>query len=417
MRYAILIVGAGLWLLAAVGNLEAQTKDKGKPTTKDKDAAKDKAADKDAAMEVTEVGGKKLDKWIAEIRHADPGVRENAIRTVPYFGRPARKAVKALITELKDLDPSLRVNAAISLGLIGMDEADLTEGVNALKRVLQTDNQVNVKFQAAMTLGKLGADAKAAAPELRKALLDPYASWELRQAAALALAGTGWEVKELEEGGTKRSFWVAEPKTVKELVTAAKTDGSATVRKQALTSLIYLGMPYDPADLQNEKTGLLAVIRQKNQDPIVGIWARVAYMRVDKISEVYLKDISHLLKHNDLPVRTNAAQALAAIGPSANSGVSDLLVALEDKDPLVVVAAMSALVQIADDSTAVVTALERLEKETKNDVLKQAAKQAIEQLKIRANEIREENLKAPKPPDAKMPKGSDAKTPPKKKNP
>src|SRR5262249_1667823 len=146
---------------------------------------------------------------------------------------------------LRDSDPSLRVNAAISLGLIGMDEADLAEGVRALTRVVANDNQVNVKYQAVITLGKLGADAKSATPQLRTALLDVYSSWEMRQAAALALAGTGWELKESETKDPKQSFWAADPKAVSALVTAAQKDSSAKVRQQALTSLIYLGMPND----------------------------------------------------------------------------------------------------------------------------------------------------------------------------
>jgi HEAT repeat protein len=401
MRYAIMIVGTCLGLLAVGGVLGAQTKDKD--------------ADKEKQSELTEINGKKLAEWIADIKHSDPAMRENAIRTVPAFGRAARKAVKALINELRDQDPSLRVNAAISLGLIGMDEADRTEGVRALIRVLSTDTQINVKYQAALTLGKLGADAKAATPLLRTVLLDPYyGSWELRQAAALALAGTGWELKESETKNPKDSYWVCDPKAVGALVTAAQKDSSSKVRMQALTSLIYLGMPNDRSVLDNEKTGLLAILRDKHQDPVIGIWARVALMRVDKLSDTYLKDIGEKLKHPELAVRTNAAQALAAIGPSASSRVTDLLAALHDKYPLVTVAAINALVQIGDDSPPVMTALDKLADGTKDEGLKQYTKNASEQLKVRANEVRQANLNAPKGPELKA---TDPKDPPKKKVP
>jgi HEAT repeat protein len=398
MRYAILIVGACLGLVASGGVLGAQTKDK--------------EADKE--KELTEINGKKLPQWIAEIKHSDPAVRENAIRTVPLFGKPARKAVKALINELRDLDPSLRVNAAISLGLIGMDEADLTEGVRALIRVLTSDAQINVKYHAAIALGKVGADAKAATPALRTALLDLRGSWELRQAAALALAGTAWELIESETKDPKQSYWAADPKAVGALLTAAKNDSSTKVRMQALTSLIYLGMPNDRTVHENEKMSLLAILRDKHLDPIIGIWTRVALMRVDKISDVYLKDIAQMLKHPDLAVRTNAAQALAAIGPSASPRVNDLLDALFDKDPLVAVAAVAALVQIGDDSPPVVAALNKLADGTKDEGLKQYTKKASDQLKVRANEIRAAILKAPKGPD---PKGADPNAPAKKKVP
>jgi HEAT repeat protein len=392
MRYFILIVGAWFGLLASGGILAAQNKPKEKEP--------DKEREKD--HEITEIGGKKLAQWIAEIRHpTDAAIRDYAIRTVPLFGKSARKAVKALINELRDPDASLRVNAAISLGLIGMDEGDLAEGVSALGRVVTTDPQINVRYQAALTLGKLGADAKAASPKLRVALVDPY-NWELRQAAALALAGTGWELKETQPNSPQQAIWVAEPKTVAALVSAAKTDKCAKVRLQALTSLLYLGMPVDPKDLQNEKTALHLVL--KDPDPTVGIWARVALMRIDKVSELYLKDISQLLKHADVSVRTNAAQALAAIGPSSRSRVQDLLRALNDKEPLVLIAVIAALVQIGEDSEEVRGALQRLIDGTKDEGQKVFVTKALEQLKLKAEELRKGELLAPKGPDPKAPK-------------
>jgi HEAT repeat protein len=276
--------------------------------------------------------------------------------------------------------------------------------------VLTSDSQINVRYQAAITLGKVGADAKEASPQLRSALLDRYSSWELRQAAALALAGTGWELKETDPNNPKAAIWVAEPKTVAALVSIAKQDVSAKVRQQALNSLIYLGMPHNPTDLQNEKTGLQAVL--KDHDPIVAIWARVALMRIDKLSEVYLKDIANQLKHPDLPVRIAAAQALGMIGPSAKSRAPDLVHALNEKDALLTMAILNALVQLADDSPTVVNGLDQLKNGTQNEALKQLVDKAKEQLKLRAEEFRKGELQTPKGPD-KM-KGTDPKAPKKK---
>src|ERR1700687_2801432 len=83
------------------------------------------AQDDPADKKIDRIGGKNLDQWIAEILNQDPGVREKAIRTVVLFGPAARKAGKKLITELNDTDPSLRVNAIMALGEIGMNEEDL----------------------------------------------------------------------------------------------------------------------------------------------------------------------------------------------------------------------------------------------------------------------------------------------------
>src|SRR6266849_3185621 len=69
----------------------------------------------------TEIAGKSLEQWVDEIRSTDPGVVENAIRTVLHFGRDARKAGPNLILQLDSLDASLRANAAIALGTLNKE--------------------------------------------------------------------------------------------------------------------------------------------------------------------------------------------------------------------------------------------------------------------------------------------------------
>src|SRR5207247_7974983 len=97
----------------------------------------------------------------------------------------AKTAAPALINELTDRDVSLRVNATITLGIVGMEEKDIPAGVSALIRLL-TDTQSIVRYQAAMALGRLGRDARPAIPALLNTIKDS-SSWEIRKAAAFAL--------------------------------------------------------------------------------------------------------------------------------------------------------------------------------------------------------------------------------------
>src|SRR5262249_54137464 len=302
--------------------------------------------------EEKEIGGKKLKQWIAEIRHQDPGVRENAIRTVMLFGKDARKAGKALILELKDADPSLRSNAAIVIGTVGLEADDVEEGVKGLGRLVQSDNQAVVRVQAALALSTFGHDAKAAIPQLVAAARDTFASWEVRRAAAIALATVALDPK---DGPDSRAI-VA-------LTGNVRSDPCNKVRLHALSSLIILGKPPptpagDPqtsaqreaqaAALRGEKTALEAAIR--DPDKLVSLWARVALMRIDKVSEAHLIQIGLALKSTDTTLRVNAAQALGMIGSEGKSQVSHLIAALKDKEPVVVASAAAALAFMGEDA-------------------------------------------------------------------
>ncbi len=312
------------------------------------------------------IAGKNLKQWIAETRHADPGVRENALRTLPLFGKEARKAGHALITELTDQDTSLRVNAIIAIGLIGLDGDNLEAGVKGLSKLLLNDSQHINRMQAAVALGRLGTDAKAALPALCSAVRDTYNnSWETRRAAAIALRTVAAE----KEG--------PDPKAIHALARAA-SDVCEKVRLEALMSLIYLGRPHQKADFESEKASLDRLIH--GRDLLVALWARVALMRIDKVSETHIRVLGQMLRSTNLAYRVNAANALGMIGPEAKSQVPDLIEALDDKDETVIAAAVTALALMGDEASRAIPALMKLT-EGKNEVLKELAKQAVETIK------------------------------------
>ncbi|HEV3205278.1 MAG TPA: HEAT repeat domain-containing protein [Gemmataceae bacterium] len=336
------------------------------------------------------VGGKKIDQWIAEIRSPDPGVREKAIRAVTlYDKKEGRKACRALIVELADQDVSLRVNAVMALGMIGFDEENLKRGVEALARLVANDPQQIVQLQAAATLSTIGPDAKAAIPQLVLAVRNTYTSWEVRKAAAAALR----TVALAKEGPDPRAF----PALIGTL-----GDISTEVRLEALMSLIILGAPSDSNDLQKAKLAFEKAIKDK--DKVVSIWARVALMRIDKISELHLIAIGQMLKALEVPVRVNAASALGAMGPEAGSQVSHLIEALNDTEETVIAGAIAALGLMGDEGEKAISALTPFTT-SQNEFFKLLAIEAITKISDKNARPKKEVLKPDlKKPDPKKPK-------------
>jgi HEAT repeat protein len=292
-------------------------------------------------------------------------VRQTAIQTVILFGQPARKAGKALIRELDDADPDLRVNAAIALGAIGLDGDDLDKGVKRLGKALTQDRESIVRLQAAAALGHFGTSAKAAIPQLVMAVKDTYTSFTIRKTAAMALGAVAIDRKEGPD-----------PAAVSGLMLALN-DPAAAVRHEALRALITLGAP-SQADLKRrEKTALERLLH--DNDKLMVLWSRMALMRIDKVSEYHLRYIAGLLQDRDPLVRANAAQALGVVGAEAKAHVGELAAALKDKEGVVVLAAVVALGVMREHAQAAVPALTRLT-EDKNEVLSKAAQQAIDQI-------------------------------------
>ena len=139
---------------------------------------------------VTEVGGKTLSQWIADLKHADPSVREEAIRAIVLFGPAASEAVPHLVDRLQDNDASPRCKAVIALGMIKIDEKYRSHVVDAVGTRLMDDSQAMVRYDAAVTLAELGADSKGALAAILHGVEDP-SSWEIRRVAIEALVVAG----------------------------------------------------------------------------------------------------------------------------------------------------------------------------------------------------------------------------------
>lgn len=313
--------------------------------------------------------GKTMYDWMNVLKkETDPGARIRAINALKFYGVEAREAVPLILKALHDSDASVRVNAVIALGLIGFDAKDLAEGVNALKSMLNPREEGIVKYQAARALGRLGPDAAPAIPGLLLAIRSTVSS-EIRQAAAYALGSAGWDS---QRGPDSRA--------INALLAALQQDRSAEVRMEALFSIIVLGPPLQRVEKDAERRALEVHTRDKSK--IVQIWARVALMRLDKVSPHHLEPIAKLLKDPEMRVRMNAARAFAIMGQDAKANVRDLVYALDDKELDVLIWVCIALGQMRDGGQEALPKLEGLA-EHQDPRVKQAASEAIGNIKAK----------------------------------
>jgi HEAT repeat protein len=357
MRFSSICLAAGLLILGpalAVGAPEKPDKE-GSQSSKEPEIPKD-------------VGGKTIDQWIKDMYDLDPSVREAAIQAVVQFGRGARKAVPALLTETQDRDASIRTHAAIALGTIGFDEKDLKRGVAALVRLL-SDSQAVVRYQATMALGRIGPDASEATSYLSTYTVKDGSSWPIRKAAAFALGSVAGK----EKGDP-------DVKAVNGLVYAMSNDPSSHVKLEALMSLIILGPPKSDSSKEAAEAVFKRLTRDKNH--VLAIWAHVSLIRYDKVTKGHVVAIAEMLTSQDQMTRMHALRALGGLGTDAKDAVSFLQKAAQAKDPATRQVALMALTTIADPRTAVQDLTEGLQ--DKEPTVRVTAAQQLGKLGISA---------------------------------
>jgi HEAT repeat protein len=302
----------------------------------------------------TRFSGKTLEQWVAEIKHGDPGRREAAIRIVPYFGKAAAvEAVPALLTVLKnDPDASCKVHAALTMTVLAphVKDADASEAVKVLISRLELDQQAIVRLHVVWALGAFGPEASAAIPILIRHIHDPL-SWELRQAALNSLASVS---RGAGRAGPDKDAIAA----VAKLITSSD-EKSGQVRLAAVNALHVLGKG-KPEEKELALTKAALTKATRDADNSVAIWAWVALMALDKVSESGLSEVVRYLKDKDSMVRVAAVMALGSLGADGKAKMNDIIDRLDDSDPLVVAAAVEVLGGFGKDATPAVTALRRV---------------------------------------------------------
>jgi HEAT repeat protein len=349
--------GVGLLLLALAAPAGAQSSSSGKTNEPPK-----------------EIAGKSLARFIEEIGHRDPSIRENAIRTVPYFGKPARDAVPALTKSLGDFDSSCRVHSCLSLiALVDVVRGeDLGQTIDALCKTATKDAQAIVRFHAVIALGMFKKDAyPAAMPALIWATKD-RSSWEIRRAAVVSLSN----VAEDHKNGPGPDAVGA----LAALLTGPTYEESCLVRLEAVIGLGAMGKPALPAD----RTRAVQALQRSLKDPDKGvsIWAVVSLMALEGVTDEGLDIIAkHLQSKSDLTSKAHAARALAAMGRDAKPKVKDLAAMLNDRDPYAQAVAVNSLAELGPYAAEATPALDAVAKDkNRSEGLREMAKAAIKQI-------------------------------------
>jgi HEAT repeat protein len=284
---------------------------------------------------ISEVGGRTFRQWLDDLKSPDACVREEAIRALVNFGHDAPRAVPQIIERLQDPDASPRVRAAIALGVIPISKEDMPKAARALGQRVQEDRHSMVRYYAATTLVALGEDARYGQAGLVQGVSDT-ATWEIRHACVCALRVAGHDAS----GGPAP--------LVEHALISALHDPTYRVRLEAILTIGSLGKPQDRTLLLSVLQGLKE--RNTDREPGVRVWAHVAMMVLDEVTDQSVQSVIKYLKHADPKVRVEAARALGAVATKLKAKFSmiepALIGALQDKEASVLAAVAQALTEM-----------------------------------------------------------------------
>jgi HEAT repeat protein len=287
------------------------------------------------------------------LRDSDKTVRSAAASALK--STPARAAIYPLIVALQDREASVRRSAADSLArrdagfavprLIQLLSDRDAEVRNASSRALEAighaagralvkaskDQDANIRNGAALILGKL--DPKEALEVQIEALKDEDAS--VRRSAASSLG-------RFLRGSELQNF-TAEATVIPALIEALK-DRDASVRSSAALSLAKFS--YNAA--------VVPALIKALKDPDNRVRYRTALSLRGKQPKLVVPILIAALKDQDPAVRSEAADALGAVGPDAKAAVPALIDSLGDGNADVLIHAINALGKISTEATATV---------------------------------------------------------------
>jgi HEAT repeat protein len=362
MRSIITIVAVLSACLLAVAPLAAQPKAELTP----------KAAG--VTSQTTKINGKTLQEWVKQVKDPDAGLAEVAIHTIALFGTDAGKEKEpsaALIDALSLTDTSLRVNACITLAVIGVHDSQVPKAVTALSKMLRNDQQSIARFYAAIALGRMEDEARPAIADLADKCHD-QASWEIRRACAYALGKAGRATRDhpldkLAANALMASFSGPFP------------DKCAEVRLTAVMALGGMGIPALPQDKNTIIQNLTRALNDRHK-PVV-IWAHMGLVADGEPAAKHLPEISKFLKNKDFEAHLQAIRALGIMGKDGRSEAPELLKELDpsNPEPLLIAAAAWALGQMNEDK-AVPLLKGLLEKKDLDPSVRNAVQEALEKL-------------------------------------
>jgi HEAT repeat protein len=320
-------------------------------------------------------------------RHPNPQVRLGAIYALGYLRDTAIKAVPALIAILRSPDDN-SFAAAQSLGLIGQNSAAVApQVIPALG-----DRNPAVRRAAAQALALMGGNAKVAIPALVGLLQDQEAC----QDAMRTLAQLGREAVSTVPILVRLSQNPASPcsgitalgqlslnddASVAVLLAAVKSpdDGIRFAAEQSLESITLSTRSISPlviAGLDDLNTS----VRATALEVLETYWpTNPESATKTTLARRILPTLVDLLRDPDRMVRFRSASLLGTIGVEARPAIPSLVELLKDPDPVVRRVTADALGELSVNSTSVISGLTALLGDSEADV-RSAASRSLQQL-------------------------------------
>jgi len=363
---------------------------------KDKDSA---VADR-AARLLGLMGRPAVEPLLAAFKDEKAPVRLQAAHAFVYMHDPPDKVIPALAALLADKDAGVRIQAASSLGALG------PRAVSAVAALIKEVLAGNV--MAAKALGDIGPLAAEGVPALRLALADPVifipviwvqpsdagqvqrVPFYLAEAAAEALGKMGADagpaapdlirvLRDLRPGvrrnaaGALGRIRPEGPKAAAALA-ATLTDPDASVRVAAAWALGEIGDETSAAGL-----ALVRALRAKGQSEEVVVAAGASLVRRPLQAESAAALLKALKEAPPLG-RRYAAKVLGQARPVPEAAVSALVDALSDDQAVVRAAAAEALGNIGPDARPALTPLAKRATSDASEEVKKAATEAISRI-------------------------------------
>ncbi len=339
-----------------------------------------------------QIGGKAISYFIAEMTSPDPTRRWEAVRTLPYFGPvAARGAGKQLLAALDDPDPGVRVNAILTLAMVGFDNrADIPKAATALRAsVKNTSPGSVVRLHAAKCLGAMGTDAYVALDALVTLVTDP--AWETRDATAAALGRVGLAVYEPAAAGQPPQLKRASSPTARTQLNLLLKDASSAVRSEAIQSLLLIGppTPKDPADYVKEAQPHIDAVLARlapgtdkapgEREPALRLWLHtLALMYDDRHAPVAVKELTAAVTSADRGVRVQGLTALTLLGPPISPrALDEVRAALHAPEGEVSRAAVMCVLKMGTDGRKATADLLQVAAATPDKELKELIEQAV----------------------------------------
>jgi HEAT repeat protein len=300
------------------------------------------------------------------LQNPDADFRRASASVLGLMGPEADDAVANLMNRLGDEDTRVGAQAAKALGAIGSEEA-----VSALVEALE---QVGVRGQAIVALGKLGPKAARATPRLvafqKDTRLAPTAGEALAAIGPPALEqvvrGMTGDDAETRLCSARALTWFGAETAVPRLVEALGSDRDE-VRANAAEALAMLG----PA-AKRASTPLLNALHDPN--PYAQAHAESALEKIVTVEPALVPDLRSLLSNRSLGLRLYAAVILSRLGSRGVEAVPVLVEALRVPDAKVRLRILKALADIGTAAESALPAIEAAERDSEREVRALATK-------------------------------------------